>query len=270
MKRSLTYVLTVLALVVSLAVSCNKDRARVIPRSKLAKIYAEMFITDQWIQNTPNVRTIADTSLVYEPILQKYGFTSEDYQHSVNHYMNDPERFSRILRTTSDILDQKIKDLRVLAQLQAEAKEKAKKFNYGIDLAKLNFSPLPDGRPKNWSDTLKFEWDSLDRCYRTRKVPRLDTVYDGVRMYVRLDTWVTDSLAVDSLAVDSLAVKAFNKDSVLNAAKSLDLKIKPIETPTRKAPQQVSSINEMASKRMNQRKQLNPRAVKDSALIQMK
>ena len=75
MKRSLTYVLTVLALVVSLAVSCNKDRARVIPRSKLAKIYAEMFITDQWIQNTPNVRTIADTSLVYEPILQKYGFT---------------------------------------------------------------------------------------------------------------------------------------------------------------------------------------------------
>ena len=126
MKRSLTYVLTVLALVVSLAVSCNKDRARVIPRSKLAKIYAEMFITDQWIQNTPNVRTIADTSLVYEPILQKYGFTSEDYQHSVNHYMNDPERFSRILRTTSDILDQKIKDLCVLAQLQAEAKEKAK------------------------------------------------------------------------------------------------------------------------------------------------
>ena len=56
-----------------LSVSCRKDEAEVIPRSKMAEIYAEMLVTDQWITTTPGIRMIADTSLVYEPILEKYG-----------------------------------------------------------------------------------------------------------------------------------------------------------------------------------------------------
>ena len=59
--------------VLLLIVSCSGDNGKVIPRSKLAEIYAEMFMTDQWIISTPGVRQIADTSLVYEPILEKYG-----------------------------------------------------------------------------------------------------------------------------------------------------------------------------------------------------
>ena len=85
--------------------SCKREGPRVIPRSKLAKIYAEMFVTDQWIQSKPALRTIADTSLVYEPILERYGYDSEDYQYSIDRYMDDPERFSRILRSTAEILD---------------------------------------------------------------------------------------------------------------------------------------------------------------------
>ena len=247
-------------LTIALAVSCNGNRARVIPRSKLAKIYAEMFVTDQWIQNTPNVRTIADTSLVYEPILQKYGFTSEDYQHSVQHYMDDPERFSRILRTTSDILDKRIKELRRLAKLQAEAKEKAKKFNYGIDLTKLYFSPLPDGRPKNWSDSLKFEWDTLDCCYRTRRVPRMDTIYDGVRMHVRIDTLVKDSLTLDSLALDSLSVDSLAikpgqslKKTDEQLKKVLEnINIKPLEAPAKKPTQPLNNRSFEHPKRLKE------------------
>ena len=265
MKKSLSYILVMLT--IALAVSCNGNRARVIPRSKLSKIYAEMFVTDQWIQNTPSVRTIADTSLVYEPILQKYGFTSEDYQHSVQHYMNDPERFSRILRTTSDILDKRMKELRRLAKLQAEAKEKAKKFNYGIDLTKLYFAPLPDGRPKTWSDTLKFEWDTLDRCYRTRKVPRMDTVYDGVRMYVQTDTLVKDSLALDSLSVDSLAIKPGQdlKKTDEQLKKVLEnISIKPLETPAKKPTHPLNKPGEMQSGRDNKRSFEHPKRLKET------
>ena len=100
-----------------LAPSCRREGPRVIPRSKLAKIYAEMFVTDQWVQSKPGLRTIADTSLVYEPILEKYGFDSEDYQYSIDHYMDDPERFSRILRSTAEILD---KEIKALQKKQAE------------------------------------------------------------------------------------------------------------------------------------------------------
>lgn len=59
--------------------SCGKDEAEVIPRGKLAEIYAEMLVTDQWISSTPGMRMIADTSLVYEPILEKYGYDNLDY-----------------------------------------------------------------------------------------------------------------------------------------------------------------------------------------------
>ena len=229
MKRFLSYGLALLAVAVLLAVSCNGDKVRVIPRSKLARIYAEMFVTDQWIQSTPNIRTIADTSLVYEPILQKYGFTSEDYQLSVEHYMDDPERFSRILRTTSDILDKRIRELRKQAALQAEAREKSKRFDYGIDRSKLLFSVLPDAESKNWSDTLVFEWDSLDCCYRVRMAPRKDTVYEGVRMIVQMDTLSVDSLAVDSLAVVEVPVDSVKapvpESKVMQPAKSLEDRI---------------------------------------------
>ena len=54
-----------------LAVSCGRKEDKVIPRSKLAEIYAEMMLVDQWIMNNPGNRHIADTSLVYEPVLER-------------------------------------------------------------------------------------------------------------------------------------------------------------------------------------------------------
>mgnify|MGYP003311349062 CR=1 FL=1 len=102
-------ILTASVLVLS---SCGKDEAEVIPRGKLAKIYAEMLVTDQWITSTPGVRMIADTSLVYKPILERYGYTIDDYLLSVDNYMNDPERFSRILRTSGEIIEKRLQELR--------------------------------------------------------------------------------------------------------------------------------------------------------------
>mgnify|MGYP003445798638 FL=1 len=69
MRSILRYIVILTASVLVLS-SCGKDEAEVIPRAKLAKIYAEMLVTDQWVTSTPGVRMIADTSLVYEPILE--------------------------------------------------------------------------------------------------------------------------------------------------------------------------------------------------------
>ena len=206
-----------------LAPSCRREGPRVIPRSKLAKIYAEMFVTDQWVQSKPGLRTIADTSLVYEPILQKYGYDSEDYQYSIDHYMDDPERFSRILRSTAEILDKEIKALRkAQEQLKQEQEKRREAIAYEFEMFhSLDELIAPDGL-KEWPDSLETVWDTLINAYRIRRVYRTDTIYQGP---------VADSLVADSLAVmDSLAavdsIKTLPKLSVtspkaMEAAKSL-------------------------------------------------
>lgn len=94
-----------------LIVSCG-GKGKVIPKKKMSKIYAEMFIADQLIISDYGARSMADTTLVYEPILKKYGCTSADYRASVEYYMNDADRFARILRHSSVIVEQKIKELK--------------------------------------------------------------------------------------------------------------------------------------------------------------
>ena len=195
MKRSLKYIVLILALVLVLVPSCRKDSAKVIPRSKLAKIYAEMLVTDQWIISTPKIRNIADTSLVYDPILEKYGYTPEDYQQSVMYYLNDPERFSRILRTSGELLD---KELKVMRKQQAKIlRIKALMASLTIPELVLFQKDFPDKDNYNWSDSLKVRWDSLGNMWVTVREPRIDTVYEGVRLVVPVDT--VEVAVVDTL-----------------------------------------------------------------------
>ena len=53
--RLLKHILVILAAVL-LTQACSSEKDKVIPRSKLAEIYAEMFVTDQWLVDNPKVR----------------------------------------------------------------------------------------------------------------------------------------------------------------------------------------------------------------------
>lgn len=207
-----------------LASSCGKDGARVIPRSKLAKVYADMLVMDQWIQNKPGLRTIADTSLVYEPILEKYGYNSEDYQYSVEHYMKDPERYSRILRSTASILEKELKYLRKhQAEIQLWEKLQKEIENYEITMFQFYNEFVTEDGLKNFSDSVDVVWDTTYNAHRFRRVPRTDTIYEGPRVIVKDTVAVADSLAqADSLALaDSLAIT----DS-LDKVEALDVTVK--------------------------------------------
>lgn len=198
--------------------ACAGKEERIIPRGKLAEIYAEMLMTDQWIQQTPGVRQIADTSLVYQPILEKYGYTSDDYRVTVEHYLDDPERFARILRKTSDILDRRIEELKKEQERLEEIRRKSK---ITTDFSAREHFPYLFGEPyAALRDSLAVELDSVTCSYRfLRMAPRDTTVLpDSLAVKDSLalsDTLaVTDSLAVsDSLAViDSLSVQAPDKE----------------------------------------------------------
>lgn len=218
MKPLLKHIVPLLAVIVF--ASCKKDEAEVIPRGKMADIYAEMLMTDQWISSTPGVRMIADTSLVYEPILQKYGYDKYDYIKSIDHYMNDPERFSRILRSSGEKLEKRLKELRK-RQKQMELEDAALKevLKHQTDYSFDEYFPyLADEPYVHYYDSVTFEPDSF-RVYRLVPIERADTLYDRIRMIIRDFLAVSDSLSVtDSLSVeDSLNVAdaVTVKDSII-------------------------------------------------------
>ena len=215
-----------------LAASCRKDGAEVIPRGKLSKIYAEMLVTDQWIITTPGVRLIADTTLVYEPILQKYGYDSDDYRKSIDYYMNDPERFARIFRTTAEIIDNQIAELR---REQAVLDAKAKLPKVESDFKVGDFVPYLGDEPYlHFYDSLDVVIDSA-MMYRLVSIERSDTLFDGLKVVLRDSLNVADSIpAKDSLmardsimAADSM-LKAVDADSSRVQFDSLKLKKAPV------------------------------------------
>lgn len=154
------YIFPVLAVAVLLS-SCSGGKDKVISRRDLAEIYAEMLLTDQWILSHPGNRQIADTSLVYEPILNKYGYTTEDYVRTVDKYMDDPERFSRVVRTTGKILDDMLEELHAQKEMQQEEEEilryaESIRSQVRVYVDSLMQS-LPDLRKWNTIDTVSFE-----------------------------------------------------------------------------------------------------------------
>ena len=206
MKKRLLHIAALAMMMCGIISSCEKEGAKVIPRGKLSKIYAEMLVTDQWILATPGMRMIADTSLVYEPILEKYGYDSDDYRKSIDFYMDDPERFSRILRTTGDILKDRIKELSRQQRL-LDLKANLPKLVYDIDWEE--FYPYIFSEPYvHYYDSVSFEPDSVLWIYRIQSIERADTIYDCLRMVIIDSLSVKDSIPpVDSLALtDSLAV----------------------------------------------------------------
>ncbi|MBQ9819753.1 MAG: DUF4296 domain-containing protein [Bacteroidales bacterium] len=96
MKRG-QHILLLAALAAALLFSCGKSGEKVIPVSKMRLIYKDMLLADQWLESHPALYQKADTSLFYEAIFSKYGYTLADYQNSVSHYLGDPRRFGKLV-----------------------------------------------------------------------------------------------------------------------------------------------------------------------------
>ena len=100
MKHAVCHIATAVLLGL-LLFSCS-GRPRIIPRATLTDIYADMFLADQWLRDNSSERQRADTSLFYDPIFARYGYTFEDYDATVRKYMEDPEKFSKIFRDAAE------------------------------------------------------------------------------------------------------------------------------------------------------------------------
>ena len=206
MKSGVAHIIALCA-VLSFLAGCSCGGPKVIPRGKMAEIYADMLVADQWVLDNPGTRSKADTSLVYEPIFNSYGYTTEDYRASVGYYMKDPERYSRILRSTTEILEGKIATLQELKRIEDRLKAMVP---YEIDPFRLYFTRSVEGLWE-FGDSVSVEVDSLVPVLEMHLHETSDTLFDGPRIILK-----ADSLAVGDTVevVETLEVKE-PKDNVV-------------------------------------------------------
>ncbi|MBO4455101.1 MAG: DUF4296 domain-containing protein [Bacteroidales bacterium] len=190
----------VCALMLGLLLASCSGRPRIIPRATLTDIYVDMFLADQWIKDHSSERSRADTSLFYDPILARYGYTFEDYDATVKRYLDDPEKFSKVFRDASAKLKKKVEHYDRIVNKQRKVKE----FNdYFLDkYTTVDFK----------SDTLLWE----------RHLP--DTiVLDSLTLdSLRRDSLFRDSVARETFRIDSLRRDSLRRDSLFRERKRLD------------------------------------------------
>lgn len=188
--------LHIVALLAAVAVvSCRGPR--VIPKDDLTDIYYDMFLLDQQVREDNDLRKQADTTLVYEAVFNKYGYDTDDYLHTLNQYLKDPERFARVLEDVSkrfqdqvSVLDKEIERLDRLAGLL-----RVKQAPIDSILSIFGRDSVYVGLPRVVRDSSRY--GALFRLTDARE----DT------LMVPVDSLKLDSLQVDSLKVDSVAVE---------------------------------------------------------------
>ncbi len=92
----------VLLLTLSATLAGCGHRGRVIPGKKLMKLYTEMYLADQWLRDNPDLRRAADTTLFFDPIFRRHGYTFEDFDRSVHYYLDRPEKYGKLLNKAAD------------------------------------------------------------------------------------------------------------------------------------------------------------------------
>lgn len=107
MKKFAAYLLIALT-TLSCLVGCGRE-AEVIPPKMMSQVYFDMFIMDRWIKETSELRAEADTTLVYEAIFRKYGYDTDDYNKSLDYYLDRPEQHLKIIQATIDMLRTNVK-----------------------------------------------------------------------------------------------------------------------------------------------------------------
>lgn len=161
MRLRAVHILLLLAAVAGLT-GCR--RARVIPEKKMVRIYADMFLADQWVRDHPDAREIADTTLLFDPIFKRYGYDFADYDKSINYYLDHPVEYADIVSKASERLRARSEALQII--LDADRKREEELDSYRRLYHPKDFSTDSlrwSGVARLWPpvDTLKAAADSL-------------------------------------------------------------------------------------------------------------
>ena len=185
----------VVALVVSAIASCSKEPG-VIPKRQMEKIYHDMFLVDQWVLESEDRRRQADTSWLYEPIFEKYGYTVEDYRTSVNFYLSDPKRYAemigRVVKTFEDESAAIYRDIRQQEKIRHRADSIAKAMKAYSSDDFINYGDL--FYVNSMTDRIKIDKNQKGVYYPVPVVE--DTVFHGPELIIKDSSSVVEPSSV--------------------------------------------------------------------------
>ena len=180
-----------LALLVCACLLPSCRHVKIMSERDMSDIYAEMFLADQWLNDNPGLKRTADTTRFYETIFRRFGYGFEDYDASVNYYLNHPEKYKKIVERAQNKLRSTQKSLESFEK----ALERQNQILAGLEALHLPVFAVDSVKVDTlmvwapWRDTLSYR----DSVLRERL--RLDSL--------RLDSLRRDSLRRDSLRLDS-------------------------------------------------------------------
>ena len=106
MKSRILGILSALALLSS----CGSEEV-FIPASDMMSIYQDLFYIDQCVDMVPEVRLSADSLIIYQPIIESYGYTCEQFIEAIAQYKRHPKQFARLMEGVRDDLREQKEDI---------------------------------------------------------------------------------------------------------------------------------------------------------------
>lgn len=152
LKRSIQTLAATAAALASVACS----NYRIIPDKTLASIFHDAFLVNAYIENN---RVPTDSTDIYRPIFEKYGYTTEDVQYTIGNFSK--RKSARL----GDVVEEAIK------QLEEEG------LYYEQEAAVLD--TIDNAARRAFTRTVYS--DSLIRVSKLKDTDRLHIVIDGIR-----------------------------------------------------------------------------------------
>lgn len=95
---------------VALLSSCGSEEV-IIPASDMMSIYEDLFYIDQCVDMAPEVRLSADSLVIYQPIIESYGYTCDQFLEAIAQYKRHPKQFTRLMEGVRDDLRAQKEDI---------------------------------------------------------------------------------------------------------------------------------------------------------------
>ncbi len=158
------HILTLAFCAAALCLAGCSEGGRVIPKKDMIDLYADMFLADQWLRENPAARSAADTTLFFDPIFSRHGYSFQDYEKSIEYYSGKTEELAEVMDSVS-------KRLKKRSEYYVKLSERISKVNAENERLRVDY------RVSDFSDdSLAWAADGVLWPVRDSIPPRADSL----------------------------------------------------------------------------------------------
>ena len=119
---SVTVVMKRLLLFIFCALSFTSCERPPIKPADFADICHDMFLVRAYVEKNPVVEVSTDSLSVYGAILDRYGYSPDEFRRTVDYYVSNPDDYARLLKNVQSRIS---KEKRTVESLIKDANESA-------------------------------------------------------------------------------------------------------------------------------------------------